>query len=241
MIYAQAAIGNIPVAVAGRSQNQVLENPNGYAGLNLSGYVGDDPLVVRNNREILMRTVGATSWATVTAEHSNVVHQVSAGGEAPPGDALITTVPGLALMALSADCVPIAIGDERAGIVAVVHAGWKGLVSQVANACVEAMVDLGASPDQLVAILGPSICGSCYEVPNERVELVRSATPEACRDETHLDIAAGIKAQLAQLGVRTQQIAGCTYEDAHLFSYRRAVGTPTGRGGIAIALPTSAS
>ena len=241
MIYAQAAIGNIPVAVAGRGEDDIAAERNGFAGLNISGYVGDDPTIVQRNRDFLMQAVGATSWATITAEHSNMVHVINAGGEAPVGDALVTTRPGLALMALAADCVPLAIADDQAGIIGVAHAGWKGLVSQVAPACIEAMIDLGATPTNLVAILGPSICGACYEVPPERVEEVRSVASVACRDKSHLDIAAGIEAQLTRLGVRTQRIAGCTFEDDHLFSYRRAAGTPTGRGGIAIALPASGS
>ena len=136
MIYAQAAIGNIPVAVAGRGPDDIAAERSGFGGLNISGYVGDDPIAVQRNRDYLMQAVGATSWATVTAEHSNLVHRVSSGGEAPLGDALVTTQPELALMALAADCVPIAIADEQAGVIGVVHAGWKGLVSQVAPACI---------------------------------------------------------------------------------------------------------
>jgi YfiH family protein len=138
-------------------------------------------------------------------------------------DALVTTQPGLALMARAADCVPVLLADVEAGIVGAAHSGRLGLVAGVVPAAVARMRELGAS--DLTAWVGPHICGRCYEVPAAMRDEVAALVPES-RAETSwgtpsLDIGAGVVAQLASAGVATITVDRCTLEDPALHSYRR--------------------
>ncbi|MDP9418182.1 MAG: polyphenol oxidase family protein, partial [Actinomycetota bacterium] len=109
------------------------------------------------------------------------------------------------------------------GVVGVAHAGRAGLRAGIVPAVVAAMRRLGATG--LVARVGPSICGRCYEVPARMCEDVSAAIPQArsvtARGTPGLDIAAGACAQLETAGVAVRRVAGCTAEDARWYSYRR--------------------
>jgi YfiH family protein len=149
--------------------------------------------------------------------------------EPPEADAIATTVPGLVLVVLVADCTPVMLADPRAGVVGVAHAGRRGLVAGVVPALVSAMRGLGAN--DLVARVGPSICGRCYEVPIALREEVSASVPEArsvtWQGTPSLDVAAGVVAQLAPHCRELRWLPGCSREDPELFSYRRA--SVTGR------------
>ena len=101
-------------------------------------------------------------------------------------------------------------------------------------ATLAAMRVLGAA--QVAAVLGPSICGGCYEVPADRIAQVRAAVGDAiadtCVDGRRLDVAAGVRGQLADAGVTVHVVAGCTAEDPGLFSFRRD--GVTGRQGMMV-------
>ena len=158
----------------------------------------------------------------------------------PEVDALATTVPGLALLVLAADCVPLILGDGAAGVVAVVHAGWRGVLSDVVGTTLDAMVDHGARPDRIRAVVGPAICGSCYDVPRERFDAVVAVAPEsaavAADGRPGLDLRAGVVDRLRSAGVATTLHGGCTFESPDLYSYRRD--HVTGRhGGVVTLLP----
>jgi len=145
---------------------------------------------------------------------------------AGPRDASFTTVPGLVLGVLSADCPGVLIADPDAGVVGAAHSGRAGMASGVVPALVAAMTSAGADPARMHAVIGPAICGRCYEVPAAMRDEVGAAVPgSACttRDGTPgLDLPAGISAQLANLGVgRVQRDERCTAEDPDLYSYRR--------------------
>ncbi len=86
----------------------------------------------------------------------------------PDADALITNVPGIMLTTSHADCTPVFLADPVKRAVAMVHSGWKGTAGQIAAHAVEAMQDeYGTDPKDIVAVIGPCICGSCYEVGGE--------------------------------------------------------------------------
>ena len=144
-------------------------------------------------------------------------------GQVPEGDALVTTTRGLGLMIRVADCVPLVLADVDAGVIAAVHAGRPGLALDIATRTVEVMRDHGAS--EIVAWVGPHVCGDCYEVPEQMRSEVSALVPEA-RAETSwgtpaLDIGAGVRAQLERAGVEVTEVGGCTREDTSLHSYRR--------------------
>src|ERR1700724_2163519 len=149
-----------------------------YESLNLSLSVGDDPGCVRENRRRLATAFGADLGDFVFARqvHGAGVRVVtdadrgagafqlddalgSAGeaGRAGGADALVTTSPGVVLAILTADCVPIVLHDPVAGVLACVHAGWRGTVAGVTAAALAAMQALGSRPSDVIARLGPAI------------------------------------------------------------------------------------
>jgi len=120
----------------------------------------------------------------------------------------------------------VLIADPVAGLVGAAHAGRPGLTAGVVSALVMAMAQAGADPGRMHAVIGPAICGQCYEVPAAMRDQVAAAVPEsACLTAAGtpgIDLRAGLRAQLANLGV--SQVGSddrCTAESADLFSYRR--------------------
>lgn len=214
-----------------------------FDSFNLGDHVGDEPRAVAANRARLARELGLPEhrlrWMEqVHGRTVTIVDDDSPGGDgqlvapAEATDALVTTRAGLALVALVADCVPVLLGDPEAGVVAAVHAGRVGARVGVVPAAVEAMCSVGASPGRIEALLGPAVCGECYEVPKAMADDVEAHVPgSACRSRNGtpaLDLRAGLWEQLANLGVGRIGIdPRCTMEDETLFSHRRKA--PTGR------------
>lgn len=157
-------------------------------------------------------------------------------GEAPEADGLLVRTPGTAVGVLAADCMPLLLGDPVRGLAAAVHVGRRGLHADIAGAAVARLAALGATA--LVARLGPTVCGSCYEVPAEMRDEVASQVPDAAGTTRHgtpsIDIVAGVLAQLGRAGDEHGVVvevdtswAVCTVEDVRSFSHRRDA--PTGR------------
>jgi YfiH family protein len=201
-----------------------------YDSRNLGGLVGDDPAVVRQNREktavefgldpgrvVFMRQVHSAEVAYVTEPY----------GAEPPGlDAVVTGQAGLALAALVADCAPVLIADPVSRVIGAAHSGRAGTALGVVPALVAEMTAHGAHPADMVAIVGPAACGRCYEVSAELREQVAAELPATwatTRQGTPaLDLRAGISAQLAAAGVPgVRHDDRCTIETPELFSYRR--------------------
>ncbi len=139
-----------------------------YAGLNVGQGSGDRPEDVAENRRLASDHFGLPVAALSTAYqiHSSkaLIADASWGTVRPEGDAVVTATPGLICGALAADCAPILLADPNARIVAAAHAGWKGALSGIAEATVEAMVQKGARPEHIVAVVGPCISQDSYEV-----------------------------------------------------------------------------
>ncbi len=222
-----------------------------YDSLNLADYVGDAHDDVATNRARLAGQVGARgdSYAVMAAVHGAEVAVVSRAGTVPGVDALLTQEPGLAIVALGADCVPLALVGDDGGTVAVAHCGWRGLVADVVGVVVSAMRDHGAAVGAVV--LGPAVCGRCYPVPRDRADqvagrcspAVAAAALTTCLDgQPGIDVRHGVRARLAELGIDEAVIrtaGGCTVEDPNLFSYRRD--GATGRQGVVACLVPGAS
>lgn len=113
--------------------------------------------------------------------HSCNVEVVNERKMFPDTDALITQVPGLWIGVYSADCVPILVADTRLKVVAAIHTGWRGTVGCITRATVERMTaDFGCRPEDLQAVIGPSISPEAFEVGEEVVMLFRQAAfPES--------------------------------------------------------------
>jgi YfiH family protein len=203
-----------------------------YDTLDLGDHVGDDPAAVSENRRLLALELGLDPTDLVFMQQVHgaevaVLDRAPEPGEAPPvADALVTTRPGLGLVVLVADCVPVLLAARRSDVVAVAHAGRRGVVAGVVGATVSTMRDLGARADRMVAVVGPAVCGSCYEVPSEMADEVVAVVPSARattrRGTPGLDLRAGVVAQLLAAGVETVEAdPWCTAESRDLYSHRR--------------------
>jgi len=215
-----------------------------YDALNLGLGVGDDRAAVTANRGALAAAcgLGLADLTWMRQVHGSDVWYAGAGAAEPPGpvDAMFTDVPGRALCVLVADCAPVVVADPRARIVGVAHAGREGLAAGVVPALVSAMTAAGARPARMQAVIGPSICGACYEVPAELQARVSAVVPAAAcataAGTSGLDIPAGVRAQLERAGVRQADTDGrCTRESPGLYSYRRDGRTGRGAGLIWLA------
>jgi YfiH family protein len=210
-----------------------------FDSLNLASYVGDRAENVSDNLAIARDLVSAQEISVMNADHGTTAQVVTEPGVALPGDGLITKQKGLALAALAADCVPFGLIDPVTGVIAVGHAGWRGVLANVMQALLDEFVASGAQLNHTQAVIGPAICAKCYEVPTERVEQFRDVRPEAIAAPRNLDLIAGVKSVLATQVMTIYEISGCTFGSPDLFSYRRAAGEPTGRGGLVLAISAS--
>lgn len=196
-----------------------------YGSANLSADVGDDPAAVAENRRRVAVACGLSELTLMRARHGAEVAVVTDPKDLPDVDAMVTAVPGIALTAMAADCVPVLLADAEAGVVGAVHSGRRGVVVDVTGAAVAAMVGLGARPDRITALLGPAICGDCYEVGAEIHDATVAAAPAAAAvsraGRPALDLRAAIAARLTALGIAAESVGGCTAEDPALYSYRR--------------------
>ncbi|WP_211880463.1 polyphenol oxidase family protein [Pseudarthrobacter albicanus] len=200
---------------------------------NLALHVGDDPAQVRLRRGELEQAagLGPRRFAYMNQVHGSHVAVITGGAEAgPPGEAAPTADAmvsrGVPLAVMVADCVPVVVvGGQASGapLLGVAHAGRPGVASGVVPAAVARLRALGAS--RLSAWIGPSICGSCYEVPEGMRDDVAALVPAAwcttSRGTPGLDLPAGVRSQLEAEGVTVEYSGGCTLEDEALFSYRR--------------------
>lgn len=141
----------------------------------------------------------------------------------PHVDGLVTAQTGVGLMVRAADCVPVLLADAGKGVVGAAHAGRQGVAVGVVPATVAAMRRLGA--DDIVAWVGPHICGGCYEVPKDLRDEVTASVPSTWSVTTWgtpaLDLGAGVSAQLAEAGCEALVVEGCTREDPRWHSFRR--------------------
>ena len=205
-------------------QGGVSKKP--FDSLNVADHVKDKEENVFKNREILAENL-AMPLVYIQATHSpNVVNVQSEFPEVHVDtDALVTRETNLGLVIMSADCAPIVLVDPIAHVVGVVHAGWQGmLVGVVANA-VEGMFDLGAEPENLKAIIGPTISAQNFLATQERFDEVKDIVPTAAvklaNGQLAVDIRKGVKHQLAQYQIKTTDINICTFDTPELFSFRR--------------------
>jgi YfiH family protein len=199
-----------------------------WDGLNLANHVGDDPVAVAANRRRLADHLGVAGLVTVDQTHGRDVVVVDADipAQAVPADAMVCAQPGVALTVLVADCLPLLLADPLHGVIGAAHAGRAGLVAGVLSMTVAAMIDLGASPADIVAVIGPGVCGRCYEVPAEMRESVARSVPDVAaltrKAMPALDLTAGAVSLLAGLGVgQIRRTDVCTAEDQRFYSYRR--------------------
>ena len=214
---------------------------------NLALHVGDHPSDVMARRARLEQAIGlsasgpgAGQFQYMDQVHGNHVEFIAAHGPGPTADAMVSATGGSSssqtpatfphppqpLAVMVADCVPVVLVGTDAGdnpVIATAHAGRPGVASAVVPATVDEMRRRGAM--DISAWLGPSICGSCYEVPEQLRADVAAKVPETWSSTSWgtpaLDLPAGVRAQLAALHVTVEYSGACTLENDSLFSYRR--------------------
>jgi YfiH family protein len=201
-----------------------------FDSFNLSTGVGDDPRAVAANRRRLAGAIGlpveSVHWMRQIHGTGVAVVREPGGAELDGVDAMVTDRPGQALAVLAADCVPVLLADPVARVVGVAHAGRVGAADGVLPAALAAMRELGAVPERTEVLLGPAVCGGCYEVPAAMRDEVAAVLPgSGCRTRAGtpgLELRRGLRTQLAALGVtRVDTDPRCTVEDPTLYSHRR--------------------
>jgi YfiH family protein len=207
-----------------------------YHSFNLGDHVGDDPAAVAANRARLASAIGlpADHLVWMNQVHSAHVEFVDSPRDQAldATDALVTRTPRLALAVVTADCVPVLLADARAGVIGAAHAGRVGAANGVVLRTLEEMITQGAHVQDVSVLLGPSVSGPNYEVPEEMAAEVEARLPGSrtttSRGTPGLDLKAGIARQLRDAGVTAIDIEPrCTAADPALFSHRRD--NPTGR------------
>jgi len=208
----------------------VSEGP--YASLNLGRWTDDDADAVRRNRHIAAASVGVPLDAVVQGRQVHgrrVERRAAPDGALNEADGQATDAEGLALLVLTADCLPIALIGQTA--VAMLHAGWRGLAAGILENGVRALRELG-DDGELHAAIGPGAGGCCYEVgPEVHQAFGRSAEAPAC-----IDLKAIARERLEAAGVsHVHDVGLCTIcSDPSLFFSHRRDGGVTGRqAGIA--------
>lgn len=233
-----------------------------YDSLNLAGHVEDDPGAVDGNRTLLLDVLGLGGFEgrLTTAEQIHGIEvasidesgagsgaRVTSGrGPVAGADSLVTSVAGIPLMLLFADCVPVIL-VAPGPVVAVAHAGWRGALGRIAGLTVEMMRDLhGVDPGGINAYIGPHIGACHYEVGDDVLSrFVREFGTVATVAQGRLDLRAVVSASLTDAGVDSCRIAAlgvCTAERTDRFFSYRAEGGRTGRhGALACIVPSSPS
>ena len=223
--------------------------------LNLALHVGDEAELVLQNRCRFAQVLGldASKFTTCEQVHGSkvvVIDEALVGAGATTladtikeTDALVTNLANVPLLLFFADCVPLLFVDERQGVCAVAHAGWRGTVAQIGRKTVETMQQaFGSRPEDIVAAIGPSIGQCCYEVD----DFVRSKAagyeqffaPRAEKPGKYLlDLWGYNREVLLNAGLKAENIltAGvCTEHNHEMFCSYRAEQGKTGRMGVCL-------
>jgi polyphenol oxidase len=207
----------------------VSEGP--YSSLNLGRKSGDDVARVDENRRLACAAVGADleKLALNYQVHSARVLRAIPGVRGRHADGLWTEEVGLPILAMSADCLPIVLSRSGRPGVAVLHAGWRGLLAGIVEAGAQALRD----GDALSAAIGPAIGPCCYEVGEEVRAPFRERFGDDVVHRSHLDLWTSAERALRAAGIdRVDRFDRCTAcEPETFFSHRRDYGT-TGRQGV---------
>lgn len=207
---------------------------NAEAG-NLALHVGDEPASVLRRRSYLESAMDVVpgSLRFMHQTHSADAVAVGAGddrSEVVAADALISDDGSVPLAVMVADCVPVLLSARGgAGATAVVHAGRQGVLDGIINNTVAELRRRGSV--DLVAWIGPSICGDCYEVPAGMRDDVAAVVPAAWATTRWgtpgLDLPTAVASQLQQMEVQVRPVGDdpaqlCTLDNESLFSHRRS-------------------
>ncbi|RRF91283.1 MAG: laccase domain-containing protein [Coriobacteriaceae bacterium] len=220
-----------------------------YASLNLGDACGDDPQAVEKNRMLALGALGAGDFARnlvvpkqVHGDEVVVVREEREAADvarrAREGcDAVMCTAPHVPVLLCFADCVPIIL--VAPGGFAVAHSGWRGTMARIAAKAARTLArECGCATSEVTAYIGPHITGEDYEVSAELLQRFEAEFGPAVRSsERHLDLAAAIRAALADAGVPSGNVLDCGISTAsstdRFFSYRAEHGACGRHGALA--------
>ncbi len=214
-----------------------------YSGFNVCHYTNDDVNHIAECRQDLCSDLGITLDRLIIPQqtHSTKVAIVDHIPTCEEGlqciDAIVTRMKNVALGINTADCVPVLLVDSKANVIAAAHAGWRGTIYGIIDATIKTMIDLGAVPHDIHAIMGPCICADCFEVgeevatkfrltyPNQGIVIETTAKP-------HIDLPAAIKTSLLVAGLKPNNITlppTCSRCNPDTLFSARAIGVNSGR------------
>lgn len=241
-----------PGLLAGFSTKNGGFSQGAFSGLNFGFHVGDDPLSVCRNRELLSTKTGfpLSSWVGAEQTHENKIKKITRADQGKGSnryetsfrgtDGFFTDEKGVLLTLCFADCVPLYFLDENKGFIGLAHAGWKGSVSGIAKEMVSVFVQNGSNPATISAKIGPCICKKCYIVDNRVITFVQKILEgvekkpynQINNDQYSLDLKELNKLILLSAGLREENISQTNYctscHGEHFYSHRRDQGN-TGR------------
>jgi len=204
-----------------------------YNELNLALHVGDDPLKVLQNRQILADSenfyIDNLIYMDQVHGDNIVVIKDTFTNKQENTDAIITNLPNIPLMVMVADCIPILMYDKEKKVVAAVHAGRNGTFLSIAPKTVSLMTkSFGCDLKDIYVAMGPSIRSCCYEVGKELADICQKSFGEKYvikKDNSfYLDLQTLNHDQLVKIGLNPKNIKiskSCTSCDKNYFSYRR--------------------
>ncbi|MGF1474892.1 MAG: peptidoglycan editing factor PgeF [Geminicoccaceae bacterium] len=204
-----------------------------FASLNVGARRDDSPEAVATNRERIARAHGFAldDLKLVRQVHGARAVEVSAAAADVEADGLVADRPDVLLGITTADCAPVLLADASAGVIGAAHAGWRGALAGILEATLELMISRGASPERVLAAIGPCIQQNSYEVDapvrDAFLRADRSFDPFFAANRPghwQFDLTGLCQAKLARLGVAQVETTGHdTYGDAERwFSCRRA-------------------
>jgi hypothetical protein len=224
-----------------------------YASMNINPFCGDDPVAVVENRRrladslhlpedaiIVPHQVHGTRVGQLTVDFLRLTAQERAR-QIDGCDALMTDVPQLCVGISTADCIPILLYAPQQGVVAAVHAGWRGTVAHIASLTVETLCrTYGVTPGELHAVIGPGISYAAFDVGQEVYDAFRAAGYDMSTvspatplyKKPHIDLVCANASDLLTAGVAIEHlcVAGrCTYADTEHFFSARQLGIASGR------------
>jgi len=216
---------------AGGVSDGVYDSLNGGLGSR------DDPANVAENRRRMAEQLGVapSHFLNVHQIHSPDAIVAAAPWETstrPKADAIVTRAEGLAIGITTADCGPILFVDPKARVIGAAHAGWKGAITGILESTIDAMEELGAERNSMIAAIGPLIRQPSYEVGSEFVERFLDADagnalfflPGERDGHAMFDLPGFIRMRLEKAGVLMIDDLGVdTYADERFYSYRRSV------------------
>ncbi len=226
------------------SQRGDVVDGDSYSTFNACSYTGDNPILVAECRKKWCQhlSIEPSHLLIPRQTHSlnvKIIESLPIGEESLQDiDALVTSMPEVALAINTADCVPVMLADEKAGVIAAIHSGWKGTAGRISALAVEKMRSLGASPLRTKAFIGVSICPECFEVGDEVVERFRQEFPHSPeiilerQPRCHIDLQQACRVTLLDCGIPAENIilSGiCSRCNPRLYFSARRLGINSGR------------